>query len=75
MKKKSELKELTNKKLEGVMTRSRARWIEQGEKVSKYFCNLENRNYISKSMPHLWREDNTKTTTQKEIIHETKSFF
>ena len=73
--KKSELKELRSKKLEGVMTRSRAKWIEQGEKTSKYFCNLENRNYVSKSMPHLWKADGTKTTEQKEIVNETKTFY
>lgn len=30
--------------MEGVKIRFRAKWISEGEKVTKYFCNLENRN-------------------------------
>ena len=32
------------------MIRSKARWIEQSEKPSSYFCSLENRNFVSKRM-------------------------
>ena len=32
-----ELEEIMNKKLDGVFIRSKARWIENGEKPSKYF--------------------------------------
>ena len=39
---------LRKKKLKGHYIRSRAKWIEEGEKPSKYFCNLEFRNYFSK---------------------------
>ena len=46
--KQDELKVIREKKLQGTLIRSRARWVEQGEKPSKYFCNLENRNFISK---------------------------
>ena len=28
-------------KTEGVLLRSEARWIAQGEKVTSYFCSLE----------------------------------
>ena len=41
--KQKELQELRKKKMEGMLIRSRARWIGEGEKVSKYFCNLERR--------------------------------
>ena len=73
--KQKELIDIRQKKLEGVKVRSRARWVEDGEKVSKYFCNLENRNYISKMMPNLVKEDGTLTLDQKEIIKETKNFY
>ena len=39
--------------MEGVKIRSRAKWVTEGEKVSKYFCNLENQNFISKAMNNL----------------------
>ena len=43
-----ELEELRRKRMEGVLTWSRARSVGEGEKVSKYFCNLEKRHYTSK---------------------------
>ena len=46
--KQKELQELRKKKMEGMLIRSGARWIGEGEKVSKYFCNLKKRHYTSK---------------------------
>ena len=37
----NELIEIRRKKLKGKLIRSREKWIEQGKKLSKYFCNLE----------------------------------
>ena len=73
--KKAELQELRAKRLESLKIRSRAKWIDEGEKATKYFCNLENRNYVSKNMPHLWKSDGTKTVDEKDIITEKKSFY
>ena len=41
---------LRKKTMEGVLLRSKARWVAEGEKISKYFCNLEKRHYVSKQM-------------------------
>ena len=41
--KKAQLEELRNKKIDGMLVRSRARWLQDGEKASPYFCNLEKR--------------------------------
>ena len=73
--KQNELQIIRNKKIEGLMIRSRAKWIEHGEKTSSYFCHLENRNYISKYMPYLWKNDNTKTVNDEETLNETRTFF
>lgn len=43
---KSELELMYDKKVEGLIIQARARWHEHGEKNSKYFLNLEKRNYI-----------------------------
>ena len=40
---KSDLEALYDKKVEGIIIRSRERWHEHGEKNSKYFLNLEKR--------------------------------
>ena len=73
--KKQELFDIRQKKLEGVKIRSRARWVEEGEKVNRYFCNLENRNFVSKMMPNLIRENGTQTTNQGEVLKEAKLFY
>ena len=41
------LRDLRKNKIEGIMLRSKARLAAQGEKVTKYFCNLEKRHFIS----------------------------
>ena len=56
-------------------TRSRARWVGEGEKVSKYFCNLEKRHYTSKIIRKIEKKDGTFVTEQDDIVKETKSFY
>ena len=38
------LVDIRQKKMEGVLLRSRARWVGEGGKITKYFCGLEKRN-------------------------------
>jgi len=42
--KRQELTALRNKRVEGMIVRSRAKWLYEGEKNSKYFYKLEKRN-------------------------------
>ena len=72
--KKDAIKELRENKLQGVMIRSRAQWLDKGEKVTKYFCSLESRNYISKCMPNLIKRNGQLTESQTEILEEQNSF-
>ena len=58
----------------GSIIRSRAQWIEEGEKCSKYFMQLENRNYKSKCINMLLTDKNT-ITKQNEILEECKQFY
>ena len=44
---------LYDEKANGIITRTRARWHEHGEKNSKYFFNLEKRNHIRKHIRKL----------------------
>jgi hypothetical protein len=61
--------------MERVFIRSKAKWIQEGEKPSNYFCNLENRNYISKYMNCLKTENGKTLLTQDEILKETQKHY
>ena len=39
--------------MEGVLLRSKAKWLAEGEKITEYFCNVEKRNNVSKQMTKL----------------------
>lgn len=57
------------------MLRSRAQWMEQGEKSTGYFLGLENKNYTSKVIPKLVLNDGTEITDVQEILHEQTIFY
>ena len=42
---KTECEKFQTEKLNGSIIRSKAIWVEEGEKNTKYFLNLEKRNY------------------------------
>ena len=48
--KKYELQEIRNIKLRGNMIRSRAQWIDEGERPTKFFCALETKNFLDKTI-------------------------
>ena len=73
--KENSLKDLRKKKIDGIIIRSKARWAAQGEKVTKYFCNLEKRHYISKQMFKLIDKNGQEITETKEMIKETRKFY
>ena len=54
--------------MEGVIIRSRAQWIKEGEKVTKCFCNLEKRHFTSKQMSVLINFSNNEITDSMEIF-------
>ena len=72
--KKEALEELYDKKVNGLILRSKARWVEGGEKNTKYFSNLEKRNYESKII-HKLNVNQTTVTDTKDILEEQKIFY
>ena len=48
----------------GMIVRSRAKWIYEGEQNSKYFCNLEKRHFVQKAMCFIQKDDG-------DIIHDS----
>ena len=70
-----ELGNLRKHKINGYITRSRMQWLQEGEKPSSFFCNLEKRNCVEKTIKKLQLPSGTVLNTQKEILQEVRFFF
>ena len=73
--KRNELEKLREDKMNGVRIRSRANWLKDGERASKFFCNLEKYNFTEKTIKKLKVENGTNIYDQKLILKEIKSFY
>ena len=69
------LKHIRKIKMQGILIRTHGQIIEEDEKPSQYFCNLEKNNYSSKIIPKIERNDGTFITDQATILEETKLFY
>ena len=72
---KGEWEKLVRKKTNGIILRSKAKWSEEGEKSTKYFLNLEKRNYNQKCIKKLIGNNGSEITGQNEIIEEQRRFY
>jgi exonuclease III len=72
---KYELEEINKIHVQGVMVRSKAEWMEKGEKPSKFFLGLEARNFLKKSMTLIELADGSIIKDQKLIEKETTRFY
>ena len=66
---------LRKTELEGAFIRSRADWLDQGEKPSKYFLNLGNKNRVNKNINEIKTDNDTIIKDQGEILKELKKFY
>ena len=57
------------------MIRAKARWHLEGERNSKYFCQLEKKNFIEKTIPKLIKDNGETVTDQEDILKEQKEFY
>ena len=73
--KKNSLEQIRAEKIEGVMLRSRSRYEDLGEKPSKYFFNLESRNYTNKVMNKIIDENGLEFTETKDILNCQQEFY
>ena len=66
---KHKLEQIRAPRIQGLITRSRVTWHEQGEKCSKYFLGLEKRNAIRKSINSI-KIASQVITDKKQILSE-----
>ena len=59
----------------GAIFRSKVRWIEEGEKPTKYFFNLEKRNYDKKIISQLYNGEEELLSDFKTINKEIEKHF
>ena len=69
-----ELEILREKKVNGIKTRAKAKWQVEGGKSTRYFCNLEKRHYLEKTIPNLILDNDIETSDQNVIQSELQSF-
>ena len=69
-----QLENLREKKIKGSIVRSRASLIDNWEKPSKYFLNLEKRNHVNKNIPSLLDGDN-EITDSEQILNLQRHFY
>ena len=72
---KAELQRTYKAKGEDAIFRSKVRWVEQGEKPTKYFFNLEKRNFNRKVITEVKRTDGKILVEEHEILDEIESFY
>ena len=72
---KIQLNDIRQEKLKGHIIRSRAQHIDKGEKPTKYFCGLEQHNFINKTLNELELDNGTIITEQNAILKETEIFY
>jgi uncharacterized protein YeeX (DUF496 family) len=49
------------------LTRAKAKWQVEGEKSTRYFCNLEKRHYLEKNIPNLILDNVIETSDQNQL--------
>ena len=54
--------------------RSKVKWIEQGEKPTKYFFNLEKKNYVTKTLLQIKLDNGEITSDMKKINKQIEVF-
>ena len=69
------LKVLDDEKTRALLLRSKCQWYEQGEKSNSYFLRLCSRNKVKSTINKLLRDDNSETSTHKEILELTKNYY
>ena len=55
--------------------RSKCRWVEKGEKATKYFFNLEKRNYNRKTINEIKLKNDETTTDETQILSMIQTYY
>ena len=71
----TELRLIYERIADGAIFRSKIRWIERGEKPTKYFFNLERRNYINKTIIEVINVEGETISKDEDILEEIRKIY
>ena len=71
----NELNNLLENRTKGAINKSKARWVEHGEKNTKYFLNLRKRNKAKKAIHKIKCDRHTFITDQNAILTELVNYY
>ena len=69
-----QLRDIADAKARGTQIRSRAQWLEHGEKPSRYFFQLERRKQAKTTITKL-NKDNTALTDDQDILAHAQAYY
>ena len=72
---KTELRHIYDNRAEGAIFCSKVRWIQEGEKPTQYFFNMERKNFNKKIISELTVADSYITVNESQILEEIKLFY
>ena len=72
---KTQLRKTREEKQKGHMVRSRVQWLQFGEKPTQFFCSLERKNFIDKTIRKICLDNGEVLTDQSKILSQIKEFF
>ena len=62
-------------KSKATIFRAKCNWVENGEKATKYFFNLEKRNYNRKVINEIETEEGASIKDNKEILAKIEQYY
>ena len=75
LEKKCELERHRERLVDGLLLRSKANWHENGEKCTKFFCQLEKKNFINKTLSEIITDDGKHISNQQEILKCQEDYY
>ena len=72
---KRKLEIMSLEKARGAQIRARTKWVEEGEKNTKFFLGLEKNRAKQNTMTHLVKENGEIVTRQADVLHEQVNFY
>ena len=69
------LNHILRKKTEGAVIRSKAKWIHEADRNTRYVFILEKRNYINKSIQSLVTDNGLLVSEFKDVLNEQLNLY